>query len=49
LFDEHYWIMLEKYTTSSTEETTRYINENGEMTNFNNSLSYHIDKRGIQL
>jgi hypothetical protein len=49
LFDEHYWIMLEKYTTSSTEETTRYINENGEMTNFNNSLTYHIDKRGIQL
>ncbi|MBS1776967.1 MAG: hypothetical protein JSS64_11880 [Bacteroidetes bacterium] len=49
LFDEHYWEMLEKYSTFSKEETTRYINENDEMSKYISSLSYHLDKKGIQL
>lgn len=49
LFDEHYWEMLEKYSTFSEEETIRYVNENDEMSKYINSLSYHLDKRGIQL
>jgi hypothetical protein len=49
LFDEYYWNMLEKYTTFSNEQTTQYINENSEMSNYINSLSYHIDKRNNEL
>lgn len=49
LFDEHYWTMLEKYSTFSDEETTRYLNENNEMSEHISSLTYHIDKRGIEL
>ncbi len=47
LFDEHYWNMLEKYSTFSEEETTQYINENNEMSNYISSLTYHLEKRGI--
>lgn len=49
LFDNHYWNMLEKYTTFTKEETIHHMNENNEMSNYINSLSYHLDKRGIEL
>ena len=49
LFDNHYWNMLEKHTTFTKEETTRHMNENNEMSNYINSLSYHLDKRGVEL
>jgi hypothetical protein len=49
MFDEHYWNMLEKYSTFSEEETIRYINENDEISKYISSLSYHLDKKGIQL
>ena len=41
--------MLEKYITFTKEETTHHMNENNEMSNYINSLSYHLDKRGIKL
>jgi hypothetical protein len=49
LFDNHYWNMLEKHTTFTKEETTHHMNENNEMSNYINSLSYHLEKRGIDL
>lgn len=49
LFDEYYWAMLEKYSTFSDEEKTRYVNENNVMSEYITSLTYHIDKRGIEL
>ncbi len=49
LFDNHYWNMLEKYTTFTKEETTHHMNANNEMSNNINSLSYHLEKRGIDL
>lgn len=49
LFDEYYWEILEKYSTFSNEEKTRYINENNVMSEHVTSLTYHIDKRGIKL
>lgn len=48
LFDEHYWEMLDKYSVFSKEEAIRYVNENNGMSNYI-SLSYHLNKRGIQL
>lgn len=49
LFDNHYWNMLEKYTTFTKEETTHHMNANNKMSNYINSLSYHLEKRGIDL
>ena len=49
LFDDYYWNMLEKYTTFTKEEITRHMNENDEMSNYINSLSYHLEKSGISL
>jgi hypothetical protein len=48
LFDEHYWNMLEKFTTFSPEQQTRYVNENSEMSRNISSLSYHLTKRGFE-
>lgn len=48
LFDNHYWNMLEKYTTFTKEDITRHMNENNEMSNYITSLSYHLDKRDIK-
>lgn len=49
LFDEHYWAMLEKYSTFSEEEKNQYINQNSEMAEYVSSLSYHIEKRGLRI
>jgi hypothetical protein len=49
LFDDHYWNMLERYTTFTKEEITRHMNENDEMSKYIYSMSYHLEKRGIPL
>jgi len=49
LFDEYYRKMLGKCSTFSEEETKRYIMEDDEMSKYASSLSYHLNKKGIQL
>lgn len=49
LFEDYYWTMLDKYTTFTEEEVLCHMNENNEMSKYINSLSYHIDRRRIEL
>lgn len=49
LIDKHYWKMLDKYTTFSKLEAIQHVGENDEMANFVTSLSYHLEKRGMEL
>lgn len=50
LFEDHYWDMLEKYTTISNDDRrAEYVNENGSTNDYVYSLTYHLDKGGILL
>ncbi len=49
LYDEPYWDFFKKYTTISNEELTRLISQKADIPGNINSLSYHLEKRGIRL
>lgn len=49
LFEDHYWNMLEKYTTINDDEIKNHANKNGTRKSYVYSLAYHLDKRGILL
>ena len=46
-FDKYFYVMLEKYTTFSREDESRYCNECNELEEYIYSLSYHLKQRGI--
>lgn len=47
LFDDPYANMLEKYTTFSQQEQLQHLNEKSERSDYVNSLTYHLNKRGV--
>jgi hypothetical protein len=48
LFDERYRLMLEKYISFTEEEKNKNTEQNSEIVKYINSLSYHLEKRGIK-
>jgi hypothetical protein len=47
LFDSYYWDSLKKYSTFSENEINVYLKDNTEKAKYIDSLSYHLNKRGI--